>query len=165
MKIAPGGMVTALAAAVVVLTSAQPAAAQSQAAAEQQPRDDRAAALQQLVAQSRLATEQLGQIDDRLAALRRLATDEESRRQGAADQEAAQHAATLDALGTLRQAEAQLATGDSDGVDEELGYAQAALSGRTWLDVEAAREALARFDLFPARQYLDAALAERRARR
>jgi hypothetical protein len=164
MKMPSVSRVTALAALVVALTTAQPAAAQSQAAAAQ-PRDDRAAALQELVAQSRLATEQLGQIDDRLAALRRQAADDESRRQGAADQEAARHAAALDALGTLRQAEAQLATGDSDGVDEELGYAQAALSGRTRLDVEAARAALARFDFLPARQYLEAALAERRASR
>jgi hypothetical protein len=76
--------------------------------------------------------------------------------------EAAQHAETLEALDTLRQAAALLATGDSDGVDEELLGAEAALSGRTRLDVEAAREALARSDLFAARQYLASALAERR---
>ena len=58
-----------------------------------------------------------------------------------------------------------LETGNSDGVDDELRRAEAALSGRTRLDVEAAREALAREDLLPARQYLAAALAERRARR
>jgi hypothetical protein len=39
------------------------------------------------------------------------------------------------------------------------------LSGRTRIDVEAAREALARSDLYPARQYLEAALAERRVLR
>jgi hypothetical protein len=126
------------------------------------PPDPQVAALQQLVAQSRQESEQLRQIDDHLAALRQLAADEEARRQDEADQEAAQHAATLEALGTLRQAEALLATGNWDGVDDELGRAEAALSGRTRLDVEAAREALARSDLFPARQYLAAALAERR---
>jgi hypothetical protein len=75
----------------------------------------------------------------------------------------AQHAATLEALDALRQAEALLAGGNSDGVDDQLSRAEAALSGRTRLDVEAAREALARSDLYPARQYLAAALAERRA--
>ena len=81
------------------------------------------------------------------------------------EQAAVQHAETLEALATLRQAEAMLETGNSDGVDDELRRAEAALSGRTRLDVEAAREALAREDLFPARQYLAAALAERRALR
>jgi hypothetical protein len=50
-------------------------------------------------------------------------------------------------------------------VDDELSRAEEALSGRTRLDVEAAREALARSDLYPAREYLAAALAERRVRR
>jgi len=81
------------------------------------------------------------------------------------EQAAVQHAETLEALATLRQAEALLETGNSDGVDDELRRAEAALSGRTRLDVEAAREALAREDLLPARQYLAAALAERRALR
>ena len=126
------------------------------------PSPDQQMALQQLVAQSQ-ESEQLAQIDDHLAALRQEAADQEARRQDEADQQAAQHAATLEALGTLRQAEALLATGNSDGVDEDLDRAEAALSGRTRLDVEAAREALARSDLFPARQYIAAALAERRA--
>ena len=65
----------------------------------------------------------------------------------------------------LSQAEASLATGDSDGIDEELVRAEEALSGRTRLDVEAAREALAREDLLPAREMLAAALAENRVRR
>ncbi len=85
--------------------------------------------------------------------------------QGVQQVEAAQHAATLEALDTLRQAEASLATGDWEGVDDELVRAEAALSGRTRLDVEAAREALARSDLLPAREYLAAALAENRVRR
>ncbi len=84
---------------------------------------------------------------------------------GAASSMTAQHAATVHALGILRQAEALLATGDSDGVDDELGRAEAALSGRTRIDVDAAREALERSDLFAARQYLAAALVERRSLR
>jgi len=86
---------------------------------------------------------------------------------GAADteQEAVQHAETIEALDTLREAEALLETGNSDGVDDELRRAEAALSGRTRLDVEAARAALAREDLLPARQFLAAALAERRVLR
>lgn len=79
--------------------------------------------------------------------------------------DAAQHAATLQALDVLRQAEASLAAGDSDGVDDELARAEEALSGRTRRDVDAAREALARSDLYPARWYLAAALAENRVRR
>src|SRR6267378_659375 len=86
----------------------------------------------------------------------------ESQRYPAAEQGAAQHAATLEALDILRNAEWMLATGNSDGVDDQLANAQAALSGRTRLDVEAARGALANEDLFLARQYLAAALAERR---
>ena len=125
----------------------------------------RSAALQQLVVQSRQENEQLGQVDDQLAELRQQLTAEESRLGDEIAQEAAQHAATLEALDTLRQAESSLATGDSDGVDEELVRAEAALSGRTRLDVEAAREALARSDLLPARQFLTAALAENRVRR
>jgi len=119
------------------------------------PPPARGAALQELVAQSRQENEQLAELRQQLAA-------EESRRQDEATQEAEQHAARLEALDTLRQAEASLATGDSDGVDDKLVRAETALSGRTRLDVEAAREALARSDLFPAREYLVAALAENR---
>jgi hypothetical protein len=115
-------------------------------------------ALHQLVMQSRQENEQLAELRQQLAA-------EELRRQDQTAQEAAQHAATLEALDTLRRVEASLATGDSDGVDEQLVQAEAALSGRTRLDVEAAREALGRSDLFPAREYLAAALAENRVRR
>jgi predicted outer membrane protein len=79
-----------------------------------------------------------------------------------AEQETGQQAARLAALDTIRRMEALLATGDSDGVDEQLRIAEASLFGRTRLDVEAAREALARSDLLPAREYLAAALAERR---
>ncbi len=122
------------------------------------PPHARGAGLQQLVVQSRQENEQL-------AELRRQLAVEESRRQDETAQEAAQHAATLEALDTLRQAEASLATGDWEGVDDELVRAEAALSGRTRLDVEAAREALARSDLLPAREYLAAALAENRVRR
>jgi hypothetical protein len=129
------------------------------------PSDDQVAALRQLVAQSQQETEQLGQINDQLASLRQEAAEQGSLRQDVSQQEAVQHAATLQALGILRQAEALLATGDSDGVDDELSRAEAALSGRTWIDVDAAREALGRSDLFAARQYLAAALAERRSLR
>lgn len=101
---------------------------------------------------------------DQFAELRRQLAAEESRRRYERAEEAAQHAATLEALDTLRRAEASLATGDSDGVDDELLRAEAALSGRTRLDVEAAREALGRSDLAPARGFLAAALAENRVR-
>jgi hypothetical protein len=127
--------------------------------------DEQVAALRQLVTQAQQESEQLGHIDYDLLALRQQAAYEAWRRQEEAQQMAAQHAATLEALGTLRQAEALLAFGNSDGVDEQLARAEWALSGRTLLDVEAAREALSRSDLYPARQYLAAALAERRVPR
>jgi hypothetical protein len=126
---------------------------------------EQVAALRQLVTQAQQESEQLGHIDYDLLALRQQAAYEAWRRQEEAQQMAAQHAATLEALGTLRQAEALLAFGNSDGVDEQLARAEWALSGRTLLDVEAAREALSRSDLYPARQYLAAALAERRVPR
>ena len=128
------------------------------------PPDSQVAPLQQLVLQSEQENEQLGRIDNQLTALRLQAYEEEWRRQAVWEQEAAQQAATLQALETLRYAERMLATGNADGVDDELANAEAALSGRTRLDVEAAREALANEDLYPARQYLAAALAERRIR-
>jgi hypothetical protein len=126
------------------------------------PPDGQVDALQQLVTQSRQENEQLGQIDDHLTALQQQAADQEARRQWEAEQEAAQHDATLEALATLRHADALLATGNWEGVDDELGLAEAVLSGRTRLDVEAAREALAQSNLLTAREYLAAALSERR---
>ena len=126
------------------------------------PPDGRAAYLQELVEQARQQNEQLAEIDDELAARRRQAAEEESERQAEAEQESAQRAATLQALDTLRRVEAMLAFGNSDGVDEELANASEALWGRRRLDVEAAREALSNEDLFLAREYLAAALAEGR---
>jgi hypothetical protein len=124
--------------------------------------DEQLAALQELVAQSRLQNEQLWYIDEQLASVRRQAADAEFRRVAEKEQEAAQHAATLQALDVLRRAEALLAVGDYEGVEAELGRAEAALPGRTRVDVDAAREALGRSDLYAARVYLAAALAERR---
>jgi len=122
------------------------------------------AALGQLVEQSRQEGEQLSRINDQLQAQRQQVADDEAQQQYEAEQDAAQHAATLEALGTLRDAEVSLRFGNSDGVDDQLGRAEAALSGRTLLDVEAAREALSREDLYQGRQFLAAALAERRIR-
>ena len=112
--------------------------------------------------QSGMESEQLGQVADELAQLRQQVAAEESQRQDENAEEAARHEATRASLDILRQAEASLASGDSDDVDDELVRAETALSGRTRLDVEAAREALSRSDLFPAREYLAAALAENR---
>jgi len=124
--------------------------------------EGRAAYLQELVAQARQQNDQLAEIQDQLAARQQQAAEKESERQAQAQEESAQHAATLRALDILRRAEAMLAFGNSDGVDDELANASTALWGRTRLDVEAAREALANEDLFLAREYLTAALAERR---
>ena len=146
--------------------SYQPAEAEAVPAQIVPPRsDEQRAALQELVAQSREENERLGRIDEQLASVRRQAADQELRRQAEAAEEAAQHAATLQALEILRQVEAVLAIGDSDGVGDQLSRAEEALSGRTRIDVDAAREALERSDLYAARVYLAAALAERRALR
>jgi hypothetical protein len=126
------------------------------------PSDDQLAALQQLVAQSQQESEQLRLIDNQLTAHRQQMADDESRRQREAELKVARHATTVAALGVLRQAEASLASGNSDGVDDELTSAETALSGRTQLDVEGAREAITRGDLFQARLNVAAALAERR---
>jgi hypothetical protein len=142
-----------------------PDAAAPAGPAVQLPSDDQEAALEQLVVQSQQENEQLRVIDKQLATERQQVAHDESQRQSEAEQQGARHAATLAALGTLRQAEVRLASGNSDGVDHELANAEAALSGRTRLDVEASREAIARGDLFEAGLYLAGALAERRAPR
>jgi hypothetical protein len=166
MKIALAAIVTALLAAVVVVLMSTP---QQRRRPGAHFADGPAAASSARPAAISLAglteSEQLGEIDDHLAALQQQAADEAARRQWEAEQEAAQHLATLDALATLRHADAQLATGNWEGVDDELSLAEDVLSGRTRLDVEAAREALARSDLLPARGYLAAALSERRTPR
>ena len=149
LAIATGAVLTALATAAV---HDAPDASTAAPAAPVQPLE------------AGLESEQLGEVNDRLAQLGQQLTAEEELRQEEKTEAAAQHAATLQSLDVLRHAEAALATGDSDGVDEQLAAAEAALSGRTLLDVEAAREALARSDLGPARQLLAAALAERRMR-
>jgi hypothetical protein len=124
-----------------------------------------ASALAQVVGQAQQENDELRQIERDLAEGLQEAADDAWRREAVAAQAAARRAATLEALATLRRSDALLATGDSDGVDDELARAAEALSGRTLLDVEAAREALARDDLYPAREYLEAALAERRVPR
>jgi hypothetical protein len=162
MKIALSAIVTALLAAVVVVLMSTPQQRRASAHFADWPVAASTASLVAASPASLTESEQLGEIDDHLAALQQLAADEAARRQWEAEQEAAQHLATLDALATLRHADAQLATGNWEGVDDELGLAEEVLSGRTRLDVEAAREALARSDLLPARGYLAAALSERR---
>jgi type IV secretory pathway VirB10-like protein len=121
-----------------------------------------ASAVARVIGEARQENDELARIDRELAEGLQEAADEAWRREAVAAQAAARHAAILESLATLRRSDALLATGDSDGVDDELARAAAALSGRTLLDVEAAREALAREDLYPARQYLEAALAEPR---
>jgi len=127
-----------------------------------QPPDDQVKYLRQMVRQLQQENEQLGALDDEVAGLRQQEADRDQEQQAEAEEEFAQHAATLQALDTLRQADEMLAAGNWEGVDDELADAEAALSGRTRLEVEAAREALAREDLYPARQHIAAALAQRR---
>jgi hypothetical protein len=88
-------------------------------------------------------------------------TDRQSRWDAAAAERAARHAAALSALDQLRSAEAKLATGETDGIDEDLTNAEEVLSGRTKVDIEAARAALAESDLYLAREYIATALADR----
>jgi len=180
MKIASSALITAVAAIALVVANASggpgaraPLGAQlmdvSSAgvpqpapAAVPEQSDGRAAYLQELVAQARQQNEQLGEIDDELATLRQQAADREAEKEAEAEEVSVEQTATLQALDTLRRAEAKLAFGNSDGVDDQLANASAALWGQTLVDVEAAREALSNEDLFLARQYLAAALAERR---
>ena len=132
--------------------------------AGQPPIDDQVAAFQRLAGLSQRESDQLGLIGEQLLAQRQQAADDESRRQSEAEGRAASRTAAVAALGTLRQAESLLVTGSSDGVDDELAGAEAALSGRTRLDVAAARNALERGDLYEAGLYVAAALSERRGR-
>jgi hypothetical protein len=95
---------------------------------------------------------------DRLQAILQ---QEAEREDAAAAESAARHATALDALDRLRSADMKLATGETDGIDGDLGNAEDALSGRSRVEIEAARTALAQSDLYQAREYIEAALAER----
>jgi hypothetical protein len=159
MKIALAAIATAVMAAVVVVLMSTPQGSRRSAHFADGPVGASPASPLAASFASLTESEQLGQIDDHLAVL------QAARRQWEAEQEAARHEATLEALATVRHADGQLATGNWEGVDDELSLAEEALSGRTRLDVEAAREALARSDLLPAREYLAAALSERRVPR
>jgi hypothetical protein len=125
-----------------------------------QPRDDPAAYLQQLVNELRQENAQLGTLDDQVVGLRRQLADQESERRAEVADQAAQDAAVQQALDILRRVEDELSTGNTEGVDADLAGAQAALSGGALFEVQAAREALAREDLYPARQHIAAAIAE-----
>jgi hypothetical protein len=178
MKLASAWVMTALGAAVVAFMSTKRgpgssldlradmadvmSAGEPAQAFPPQPPDDRGAYLRQMVNELHQENEQLGTLDDQVAALREQLADRQWERRAEAYDDAAQHDATLQALDILRHAEALLADGNSDGVDDELADAETALSGRTLFEVEAAREALSREDLYPARQHIAAALAERR---
>jgi hypothetical protein len=105
---------------------------------------------------------QLPEQSAQLQALLQSQQEEAAQQEAAAEEEAARHAAALEALARLRSADVELASGDTDGVDEVLGNAESTLPGRTRLDLEAARAALAQSDLYQAREYIEAALAERR---
>jgi hypothetical protein len=97
-----------------------------------------------------------------LQALLQSQQQEAAQEEAAAEDEAARHSAALEALNRLRSADVELASGDTDGVDDVLGQAESTLLGRTRLDLEAARAALEQSDLYQAREYIEAALAERR---
>jgi len=125
-----------------------------------QPPGDQVKYLQQLVNELRQENEQLATLDDQVVEMRRDMADREAKRQADAANQAAQQAAFLQTLDRLRRDEDALSTGDTDGVDEDLAGAEASLWGRALFEVQAAREALAREDLYPARLHIAAALAE-----
>jgi hypothetical protein len=139
--------------------------AQAAQAFPPQPLDDQLTYLRQMVTQLKEENAQLGVLDLQVGALRQQVAEQEWEAQAEAADQSAQHAATLEALDMLRDAEARLQIGDWEGVDDELAAAETALYGRTRLEVDAAREALAREDLYPARQHIAAALAQRRLQR
>jgi len=160
MKIVAAGAVAALAAVLIVMGPSR----EAEAVSEDVPPASNAqlSALQELVTQLRQENDQLEHFDEQLSSARRASADEELSRDEEVQSQAARHTATVQALETLRQVDALLEIGDSDGVDDQLAVAEAALAGPTRIDVDAAREALERSDLYAARMYLAAALAERR---
>jgi hypothetical protein len=125
-----------------------------------QPQGDQVKYLQELVDELHRENEQLGALDDQVLDLRQDMADRQAERRADAANQAAQQAAFLQTLGRLRRDEDALAFGDTDGVDQDLAAAEASLWGSALFEVQAAREALAREDLYPARQHIAAALAE-----
>jgi hypothetical protein len=122
--------------------------------AERVPPGRPAAALEELVEEGR-------QQNDRMEAFWQGRADEVARQEAAADERAARRAEALQALRNLRNAQVDLATGDTEGVDGILARAETVLDERTRVDLEAARAALAQEDLYRAREDIGAALAER----
>jgi len=124
-----------------------------------QPRDDQAAYLQQMVNELRQENQQLRRVDDQVGALRQDMADRQAEREYEAEAVAAHQDAVLELVDRLRQDEEALAAGDTEGVSADLVYAESLLSGSALFEVQAAREALRREDLYPARQHLAAAIA------
>jgi hypothetical protein len=125
-----------------------------------QPQGDQVKYLQQLVDELHQENEQLGTLDHQVLDLRRDMADRQAERHADAADQAAQQAAFLQTLDRLRRDEDALSYGDTDGVDQDLAAAEASLWGGALFEIQAAREALAREDLYPARQHIAAALAE-----
>jgi hypothetical protein len=175
MKLASAWVMTALGAAVVAFTSTKrgpgssldlradmadvSSAGEPAQAFPPQPQNDQATYLRQMVDELREENGQLGTLDDQVAALRQDLADHDAERQAEADAEAAQEAAVLETLDMLRRDEDALAYGDMDGVEHDLAHAEAVLSGRSLFEVQAAREALKREDLYPAREHIAAAIS------
>jgi len=124
-----------------------------------QPRDDQVTYLKELVDELREENQKLGTVDDQVAALRQDLADQRAERQYEAEEEAAHQDAVLQVLDMLRHDEDTLATGDTDGVAADLAYAEALLTGNALYEVQAARDALSREDLYPAREHLATAIA------
>jgi len=124
-----------------------------------QPREDEAADLRRMVDELQAGNRQLGTLDEEVAALRQDLADQRAEKQYEADEATAQKATLLEVLDMLRRDENVLATGDTEGVDEDLADAESALTGNALYEVQAAREALAREDIYPARQHIAAAIA------
>ncbi len=124
-----------------------------------QPREDEAADLRRMVDELQAENQQLGTLDEEVAALRQDLADQRAEKQYEADEAAAQKATLVEVLDMLRRDENLLATGDTEGVDDDLAGAESALTGNALYEVQAAREALAREDIYPARQHIAAAIA------
>src|SRR5207237_959864 len=128
MKIVAAGAVAALAAVLIVTGPSR----EAEAVSEDVPPASNAqlSALQELVTQLRQENDQLEHIDEQLSSARRASADEELSRDEEVQSQAARHTATVQALETLRQVDALLEIGDSDGVDDQLARAEAALARR-----------------------------------
>ena len=102
------------------------------------------------------------QTNQELSALRQQIADADAQRQADRQGAAVQQQNVQVAMSALNAAQAQLAGGSTD-LGDALDRASASLTGQARLEVESARAALSRSDLYEARQHLAAAIQQAQA--